>query len=534
VEYPYKTEPYAHQREAFEVSRTRKNFALLMDQGTGKSKVAIDTAAFSYLRGAIDAVLVVVVNGVHKAWIAEQFPEHLPDEIQWRGSAWRTDMNKKERTRLESVFDPEYKGLRVLSINLETFSHKDAPGKRLARRFLDAFRVFFILDEASGIKAPGAKRTASLIALGKHAVARRILTGTLVTEAPLDVYAPMKFLDWRLMGFRTYSEFKTQYAVTEQATRMRYDPKTKTYVEQSYEDIVGFKNIPDLRARLYKHAFRVRKEDCLDLPEKVYVRRRVELSKEQRRMYREMLEESVTQLRIEARRAGVTPPPGSSFEDELMYYVLAGETLEENLEIVTILAKNAAVRFLRLQQILGGFFPGEEPVAIPGPNPRLKSLLDLIAEESGKVIIWARFVPELHAIQTALEKAYGEGSVAPYHGGVKARDRDRGYEEFIGKAGPDSEPVTEDQFKHRRFFVGQQRAGGYGLTLVVAKTMVYYSNDPSGGARLQSEDRAHRIGQRHNLTICDMEAENTVDSRLLSRLEEKKYMTHYILDSDDE
>lgn len=503
MDYQFKTEPYDHQRKVFGLSRDLPVYAILAEQGTGKSKIVIDTAAWLFGKGDIRALFVIAPNGVHTNWVVNEIPTHLPDHIPYRMAQWVAAPKKVEKEALEALWDADDTlSLRILSMNIEALS--TPRGTAYARKFLNAFPSMMVIDEASKIKTPGAKRTRSTIALGKHAPYRRILTGTLITQSPLDAYAPFKFLDPDILGHSSFVTFKSHFAEWEQ--HMNY--KTG----KTYKTVTGYRNLDELQQKIQSHSFRILKADCLDLPEKVYERRYVELTPTQKRLYKAMSE----QLRAE-------------FE--------GGE----------IKASIALTKLLRLQQIVGGFAPVEDPYtpgqaewierdlvdakihAIDDKNPRIEVMLDAIEESLGKVIIWARFRAELEAIEKKLTEVYGEGSVAAYHGGVKKGDREDGVARFQGRRAI-IDPKTHMRVgweevppeKQARFFVGQQHSAGYGLTLTAANTVIYYSNDFSLEARLQSEDRAHRIGQTSHVTYIDLEARNTIDSRIIAALRTKK------------
>ena len=143
------------------------------------------------------------------------------------------------------------------------------------------------------------------------------------------------------------------------------------------------------------------------------------------------------------------------------------------------------------------------------PTNKLNELMSALQEIDGKVIIWGNFTHDLELIQKALAKEYGEDSAELFYGATPADDRQLIVERFQDPANP------------LRFFVGQPRTGGYGLTLTEAKTVIYYSNGYDLEVRLQSEDRAHRIGQTNKVTYIDIIAEKTVDEKVIRALRDK-------------
>jgi len=282
-----------------------------------------------------------------------------------------------------------------------------------------------VIDESSKIKTPGAKRTKALIVLGKHAVIRRILTGTPVTNSPLDIFSQFRFLG-NTLGFDNFYSFKHYFAEWEQEKNWK--------TGQRYEVCMGFRNLDELTSIIDEHGYRITKEECLDLPDKIYQTRLVELSVEQRKAYNNIADRSLIELE-------------------------SGEELS---------VANVLTRALRLQQIVGGFLPKEEfapAMAIEEKNGRIDCLMDVLEESDGKIIIWARFRAELAAIEDAIRKEYGKESAVSYHGGVDKDDRDINMDTF------------QDPNSGVRFFIGQQHSGGYGLTLHAATTVIYFSND---------------------------------------------------------
>lgn len=486
----FKTKPFVHQAEIFENSKDINNFAYLMEMGTGKSKVTIDVAAYLYSLARIQLLLVVAPNEVHRNWILREVPTHLPDWCNPRTAVWASNMRKAEKERYADIFDPEHIGLRVVAFNIEAFGvperyFKQKAGKEV-RSLLNAFSTMMVIDESTKIKTPGAQRTKRLITLGKHAPYKRILTGTPITKSPFDLYAQFAFLDRTILGFTNYYSFQNRYGVIEMRTNWK--------AKKEYREVVGYRHLDELTGKIQQHSIRKTKKECLDLPEKTYERRLVALTDDQRKAYNELKERSRAELM------------GTEFK-----------------------VSNVLTKILRLQQILGGFFhqdlvDADENVEFinnsaryvsffkdPKDNPRVKALLDVVDQVEGKIIIWARFVPEIKAIEKVLKDNYGRHSAVTFFGEVKKEDRTKAIDDF--QSDGDDTP---------RFFVAQQHSGGYGLTLTKATTTIYYSNDYSLEARLQSEDRAHRIGQTENVLYVDFECLDTIDTMIIDALRKKK------------
>ena len=476
----FKTKPYDHQLEAFNLSCELESFALLMEQGTGKTKVIIDTAAHLFGLGRIDAVLVVAPNGVHRNWIHNELPTHHPDWAPHIATYWSSTPTKAEKSALENLLDPKFVGLRWLSLNVEAFSSEK--GRKMAENWLRTHKVLFVIDESSRIKTPTAQRTKNILKLAKLAPYRRIMTGTPVTQGPTDVFAQFSFLDENILKTSSFYAFKAEYSELLPANHglMRHITArtgSKFVPQVIAKDKNGrpiWKNLDKLQSLLAPYSYRKRKVECLDLPPKIYQRLYHELEPVQEKAYK-------------------------LIKDELRMKMESGD--------VKVLTKMESI--LRLQQVVGGHDgEGNSYFETPEKNPRIAALLEALEEIQGGVIIWARFVAEIKAISAALKAKYGDDSVVQYFGEVKQQDR--------------VDAVDKFQASDARFFVGQPHSGGIGLTLTKAKTVIYYSNDYSLETRLQSEDRAHRIGQDESVTYIDVEAVGTIDKAIVKALRDKQ------------
>lgn len=490
LDFLYKTEPYQHQHEVFLRSRDEEDFAYLMEMGTGKTKVTLDVAAWLFQHGRIDFLLVIAPNGVHENWIEKEVPAHVPDWTKWIAAAWRSSLRKAEEKQVEKVvFCTDQERLKILAMNIDAFGVPEkyyvAKAKKLVMRLLRNYRVMMVIDESSKIKTPGAKRTRRLITLGRHAAYRRILTGTPVTNGPLDAYSQFRFLGDEYLGYTNFYSFKHRYAEWEQERNFR--------TGQQYEVLKGYANLEELIENISRVSYRVTKDECLDLPPKVYARRKVYLEDKQRTMYNKLRKDSLLELQA-----------GSE-----------------------ITVTNVLTKMLRLQQLASGFVPNDEDEPAtplwddPMQNPRMKELAATIEEMGGcKVIIWARFRLEIKYIAEMLQKLYGNeyghDCVEMYYGDVSAEDRKRTRWRIL------NDPNC-------RFLVGNAHSGGYGLDFTSAPTAVYYTNDFSLEARLQSEDRIHRIGQEGDQCLyVDLEAHDTVDGKVIQALREKKKLADVI------
>ena len=192
MNYRFKTKPYAHQLKALEMSWNKEVFAYFMEMGTGKSKVLLDNIAMLYDKGKINGALIVAPKGVYKNWLESEIPEHLVKHIQKKAVLWQALINKKQQSKLDTLFKSEV-DLHILIMNVEAFSTKK--GLDFAAKFLSCHDALVAIDESTTIKNPSAQRTKNILRLSKLSKYRRILTGSPVTKSPLDLYTQCFFLD---------------------------------------------------------------------------------------------------------------------------------------------------------------------------------------------------------------------------------------------------------------------------------------------------------------------------------------------------
>jgi SNF2 family DNA or RNA helicase len=460
MNYKFKTKPYAHQTTALEKSWNKKVFAYFMEMGTGKTKVAIDNIAMLYDNGKINGALIIAPKGVYKNWYSQELLVHLPDHIQPRTVLWQAMINQKQQKLLNTLFETGH-DLHILIMNVEAFSTQK--GVDFATRFLNSHDTYMAIDESTTIKNPGAKRTKSIVKLGKYAKYRRILTGSPITKSPLDLYKQCEFLDEYLLDHSSYYTFRTRYAIMRKAN----------FNGRSVEIVVGYKNLAELSDKIKPFSYRVLKDDCLDLPKKTFMKRVITLSAEQHKVYKQMKEMALAQL---------------------------------NGKLLT--TANALTQLMRLHQITCGHFKANDGSTQTLKNNRLNELMDLLDEVEGKAVIWAHYQYDVQTILAAIKKEYGDEAVVDYYGKTPSDERQDNIKKF------------QDDPKCR-FLVGTPSTGGYGITLTAAATMIYYSNGYDLEKRQQSEARIDRIGQENPMTYVDIICEDTVDERIVKALRKK-------------
>jgi SNF2 family DNA or RNA helicase len=461
MDYKFKTKPFAHQLKALEMSWDKKVFAYFMEMGTGKSKVLIDNIAMLYNKGFINGVLIVAPKGVYKNWFDSEIPTHMPDHIEKKMVLWEANITKSKQKELDILFKTD-EDLHILIMNVEAFSTKK--GTQFAQKFLSCHKTLMAIDESTTIKTPTAERTKSIVKLGHDVKYKRILTGSPVTKSPLDLFTQCYFLDPWLLDQQSYYSFKTRYAIM----------KKIMVGGRSIEIVAGYKNLGELSDKLKPFSYRVLKDDCLDLPPKTFMKRIVQLTEEQRKVYTQMKKIALAEL---------------------------------NGKVVT--TANVITQLMRLHQITCGHFKSDDGTTQLLKNNRLDELLDVLEEIEGKAVIWAHYRYDIEVIVNALTKKFGEGTVVTYFGDTSTEDRQKAIK------------LIQNPESKVRFIVGTPQTGGYGITLTGASTMIYYSNGYDLEKRQQSEARIDRIGQTKNMTYIDIIAEDTVDEKIVSALKRK-------------
>jgi len=378
--YEPKTAPYPHQVAALEKCRTKASFALFLEQGVGKSKVAIDRAGELHAEGRITGVLVVAKKGVHRQWIESQVPEHMGCE--WRGHYWETP-------KVVPASSDDGQGLDWFAINFD--GAKTPKGKAACLDFIDRHKgkVLIIADETQEIKNSRSARHKAMEELKRASASpyRLALTGTPIAKDLTDEWAQLKWLDERILGQRYVSAFRNEYCIM-----------------GGFEGrvVVGHKNIERFREKVDPFTFRATKDEIGILP-KAYRRWDFSLTRDQKR--------AIVQIK-----------------QDLSYQLQTGEISS---------VANAAVAMSKVQQISNGFFTDEDgrrhQLMPPAKNPRLGALLECLAAYDGKAIVWARFREDIRLIAEAL-KAEGI-TFAEYHGGTPDKERAAAVESFLAPDG---------------------------------------------------------------------------------------------------
>ena len=536
---PVKEPPplFRHQQDLFDKTCDETAWAILFEQGLGKTAPTIRTIEHLYLADRIDAVVIVAPNGVHRNWISDELPKHAG--VSWRGMDWHSDRGKGQDKALEKLLEQTPGRRTELAYFAITYDAVLTPrGRAAVLKFKERFpRFLFVIDEASKVRNPEALRTKKVAALRQFARYVRLLNGTPIGNSALDVYSQMKLLDdrfWIRHGIGSFTAFRSRFAIVkkiqvggedDRADRARHshepivphdataegiaayeqldlgfdldeiltakekrevmrpatahsEPEKKKTVGRTIEMVVGFRELDKLKEMIAPVSTRLTKEDSgVQLPPKLYSRLLFDLPIEQRRAYDQLRREYMIEL--------------------------------ESGTLIT--APIAMVRVLRLQQIACGYLPNPDDPENPklfynddGKNARLQLLLERLEDTPHQAIIWARFTHDVDSICRAL----GPPKCTRYDGLVSQKDRDAGI----------------DQFKQgkKKFCVAKAASMGMGLSLPMAKSVYYFSNTFSYIERLQSEDRAHRLVGGGMSAVCyyDLIASRTVDEKILRSLQD--------------
>ena len=531
-QYKFKLAPYKFQEVGFMRSCRLKTDAILMDLGLGKTKLTLDTASFMWMNGWIDALLVFGNAGSYSNWVGA-CEEHIPEEVNYVCGIWSSKKTVKQKEQLRTLLYKSYekRTLVVFIVNIEAMSHKS--GIDLVNTFLDHFpkKVMTVVDESTTIGNPTSNRTKAMFKVRDKSIVRRILTGSMVDNSPFNCWSQFEFLKSACLGFTSYVSFKNNYSkgtgkVIMDRTAiqilvskfvedhrngqpLRHVPsmiggmqeienvkkaigedawnylRSKHLSLRCFNTQIEYQNLDDLQKRIAKVAYIIKKEGNIDLPPQLPdVIRYVDMTPEQEKVYKELRENCIAQL---------------------------SET-----EIVSV--RVAITKLLRLHQVACGHTKSDDGAITRIPNNRLASLLDVLDETSGRVIVWNTFVDNIKEIYDAIAEKYGPESVMHYYGDTSEADRELVKKYF--KRGGEKDGL--------RFLVAMDRAGGYGNNFTAATYSIYYGYDFDNNIHHQTRDRIYRIGQTEPTSYVYLACPETVDIKILNALRSKTDISNYL------
>ena len=394
---------------------------------------------------------------------------HMPEVLKHNIFKWNIDKPKDFHKMNES------KDLKIFLINVEALSTKR--GFEACADYLKKNKLNFVtLDESTTIKNRSAKRTKNILSLSKVSHIKRILTGSPITKSPLDLFTQCAFLSPELLGFHSYLAFRNRYA---EMTDIPVGSGRYISIPKYY------KRLDELEGKMRSFATRIRKDQCLDLKPKVRSKRYIELEGDGKKIY-----------------------------ERLKHHALA------IVEDSTISFSNKLTEIIKLHQVCNGFTKNDDGEIMQLHKSKLNALDEILEETDGKVIIWANYLYNIHEIKDFLTKKYGEDSTVCIYGAVNVEDR----QDAVKR-------IQEDE--KTRFLVANPTTGGFGLTLTACNTVIYFSNNYNLEVRMQSEDRAHRLGQKGTVVYIDIVARGTLDEAIMKSLTSKGQIAAKTLGEED-
>ncbi len=411
--------------------------------------------------GAIETVLIVAPTSVCAVW-----PKEFEDAATFKFKVNVLLGDKKQRLReLEALKAFPFKALKVAVINYESTWREG-----IFEALLDWKPDMVIADESQRIKSHDAQQSKAMHKLGDVAKYKLILSGTPVQNNAIDIFSQYRFLDPTVFGMNFYA-FRNRYAIMGGF---------------SNRQIVGYKDLDELIKKEHSIAYRVTKEEALDLPEQTFITRNIRMNTKDRNLYDQIRRNSFAELESGGQ---ITAP--------------------------TVLTK-----LLRLQQFTGGFIQADEgdkpELVFRGKLDALEDILeDYVIEAEKKLVVFCRFRPEIDLIQRLLDRR--KIRYCSIYGDIKIDDRGDIVKEF----------QTNPKVK---VFLAQIDTAGLGITLTAADTCVYYSVNFNYAAYSQSLARIHRIGQRNRCTYIHLVVEKTIDETVLKALAKKEDLAKTVVD----
>lgn len=445
---------------------TGKGFGFLFEMGCGKTLTAIATIGAGYQMGKVRRILIIAPTSVCAVW-----PKEFADYAAFPYTI-RTLLGSKAQ-RLKELHDLErfpYQHLKVAVINYESTWRDE-----IFEALQDYDADLIICDESQRIKTHDAAQSKAIHQLGDRARYKLILSGTPVQNEAVDIFSQYRFLDPSIFGDNFYA-FRGRYCVMGGFNR---------------KQIVQYRDLDTLIQKEHSIAYRVTKDEALDLPEQTFENRYITLDKKERNLYDRL------------RRDGFAELDNSG----------------------TITATTVLTKLLRLQQFTGGFLVEDDAtrpqLVSRGKLDALADILhDYVVEGKKKLVIFARFLPEIHEIEALCQKILGPSGMkaVAIYGDIKKEDRGAIVQQF------QADPAT-------MAFVGQIDTAGTGITLTAADTCVYYSVNFNYATYSQSLSRIHRIGQQNRCTYIHLVAEKTVDETILQALAKKEDLAKTVVDN---
>lgn len=450
--------PYRHQREAYTLALEHPAFAVFHEPGLGKSMTTVAVMGRRYLDGQIKRALIVAPLSVVPVW-GEEIARYAAYPVQ----AAALEGNREKKLKKLHSF-----GNTALAVAVINYEYVWRIEKELKAWKPD----MIILDESQRIKSHTTIQSKSLHRLGTVAPYRMILTGTPVGNSPMDFWSQYQFLQPGLFE-PVFSAFRNHYAIMG-----GYEGK----------QITAFKNMDELTRKAHSIAHRAKKGDALDLPPYTDQTLYCTLEAKSKTIYSQLKRDAVARLSEEER----------------------------------VTADRIITQMLRLSQLTGGFVRADGAQKVTEAGTSKLDLLeeclnDRMTDERRKVVIFARFLAEISAIEQMVKKKLGLG-FRTINGAAPGELRGQYVREF-------------QENREVRVFISQTRTAGLGITLHAADTAVFYSLDYSYMDYEQARARIHRAGQNRPCTAVHLLAKDTIDETVLDALRGKKNLAEAIVDN---
>ncbi len=463
------------QKRGLALMQGREAFALLMAMRVGKTPTALADFGQLELAGKVQDFLLIAPGGVYRTWQGA-IEDHLSDDLQSRilVHVWSSGMGVIERRRLQLFMNGASENgtdRRALLMNIEALS-RPGDARKIAEKFVSQRSCYCVIDESTRIKNK-AKRTDFINNhIAPHAMYRRILSGLPTPRSPLDLFYQFYFLDWKILGHRSWYTFRASIA----HLRIEYLGGRSVIVVDKDKGDNGFRAeaIQELQRRIAPYSYRV--EFRPKVPS-TYTIREVEMTKEQSKAYYELKKFATTQLENESH----------------------------------ITATVVIAQMMRMHQILCGHVGDEMGRTHLITENKTKELMEILDDTNDKAVIWFSYLSDLHRVKAEIEKEYGLGSTAEFSGqNLKSRE------------------VDEQRFKNApgcRFMLGTPDAGGMGRNWSNAKLCIYYSSRDNLEHREQSEQRLHSRDKEEGVDYVDIIHRGTIEEKILHALRNKINMS---------
>lgn len=458
----------------------REAFALLCEMRTGKTRMILNDFGSLELNGDCDDLLVIAPGGCYSDWATEEALQHLSDDLRSRLAVkvWYSSGGANYMRSLKIFLNKLEHVKRILVVNIESLSSVRA-AREAALEFASApgRRCMIVIDESPTIGNYKSKRTKFILdQLSRYGDYRRILTGLVTPKNPLQLYTQYEFLDWKILGFRSFFAFRARY--TDMWMMKKDIVRGGRTIEIEVPIIKGFWDLDELRDKIEPYSFRcLRSEMSDDLPKKDYFIRKVKMTAEQERIYKEMKKYGTAKIK----------------------------------ESAHVTANVVIAQMIRLHQILCGHTVDEQGIEHEIAENRTEAVLELLSEYEGKAVIWCSYDKDIYRVADRLRHEYGDDAVACYWGGNRP-----------------TRMGEEQRFKHDplcRFMVSTPGAGRYGKEWSCADLFIYYSNTDNLDHRMQSEDRGQSVDKMRPTMYVDLQTDDTVDVAFVQSMREKINMS---------